>query len=523
MRSAVRFLFCLALTALPAEAQSPRSAIPWLSESIRTAPPPDLPEMTVGVRPGAVAPFPDGEIETSVLGEAGLNGIGTISSTSLGLPAAPWGDISALRARQIVADAHPGQTPAAQKLFRDLLLMAAEPPIGAGASNALLLARIDRLMEAGLLADAEALITRAGVTDPEMFRRAFDIGLLTGRIEDVCARLRRSPTLSPTLPARVYCLAQTGEWAAADLTLSLGRGVSGIGPVEEELLARFLDPPAYEDTEAPPHSDPLTTLEHVLRESVGLPRPAGALPLAFYHLDADPDMPPRTRIAALEKLVRAGAVDPAALFDALRAGKPAASGTVWDHAAAVQALDRAFAIGEADAIGTALEDADRLFIGLGLRPALSSIYRQQLLALPVGQLDNRDRRRLAHLLILAGEADAGLGAMPEQDDGFDAMVRALSDPSLAFPDCSGCDALRQAIALGLRGYAPPDEATAFLVQMIEKGEIAGVLYRVLDLLSGGPSGDPRNLASGLYLLRVAGFADRARQVALETLLLLEEA
>ena len=38
-----------------------------------------------------------------------------------------------------------------------------------------------------------------------------------------CAALRQNPALSPTLPARVFCLARGGDWNAAEITLTLGR------------------------------------------------------------------------------------------------------------------------------------------------------------------------------------------------------------------------------------------------------------------------------------------------------------
>ena len=92
----------------------------------------------------------------------------------------------------------------------------------------MLVARIDRLLEIGALEEAGALIELAGPDTPELFRRWFDVGLLLDEAEAPCAALRQNPSLSPTLPARVFCLARGGDWNAAEITLTLGEGVGSI-------------------------------------------------------------------------------------------------------------------------------------------------------------------------------------------------------------------------------------------------------------------------------------------------------
>ena len=204
--------------------------------------------------------------------------------------------------RDLILD-HPDQgVPEARALFHRLLLAEADPPAGAGPGDAVLVARIDRLLEMGALDEALALIERAGPESPELFRRWFDTGLLLDRSTEPCAALRQNPALSPTLPARVFCLARGGDWNAAEITLTLGQEVGSIPPAEEALLARFLDPELFEEEAEPPIPEPLTALDFLMREAVGLSRPPGQLPLAFLHPDLDPHtpmrMPDRRRRAA---------------------------------------------------------------------------------------------------------------------------------------------------------------------------------------------------------------------------------
>ena len=122
----------------------------------------------------------------------------------------------------------------------------------------MLVARVDQLLGMGALEEAGALIDRAGPDTPELFRRWFDVGILLDRAQAPCAALRQNPALSPTLPARVFCLARGGDWNAAEITLTLGQQVGSIPADEQALLARFLDPELFEEEDPPPVPEPLT-------------------------------------------------------------------------------------------------------------------------------------------------------------------------------------------------------------------------------------------------------------------------
>ena len=273
-------------------AEAPRSVISWLSDVIG-APSEGPSDGATPASPGvaAVAPFDPGEIEISSLDDPVRNGVGLLAPSQTGLPRDLWGSASALRVRGLIYERKPAGVPAARLLYRNIMLAQTNAPVGSGPRNGVLLARVDALMAAGMLDEADALLSKAGINDPELFRRAFDIGLLTGRADERCAQLRDSPALSPTLPARVFCLARLGDWSAAALTLNLGQEMGNIPANQAALLGRFLDPAYFEGTEPPPIPEPLTTLDYILRESVALPRPPGSLPLAFLIPDAQDEAP----------------------------------------------------------------------------------------------------------------------------------------------------------------------------------------------------------------------------------------
>lgn len=506
-------------------AQGPLSAIPWLSDSLR--------EVRPAPRPKTEAPAPtgDGEITVTTLAPVRRDAVGLLPPEATGLPRALWGPAPAARVRDLIRGHADLGVPASRALFRRLLLAEADPP-GAEAGEdgrGVLLARLDRLLDLGALEEAEALILAAGPETPELFVRWFDIGLLTQRAQPQCAALRLNPALSPTLPARVFCLARGGDWNAAEITLTLGQDVGEIGEDQEALLARFLDPVPYEEDPPPPIPQPLTALDFTLREAVGLPRPSGALPLAFLQADLDPHAPMRARVTAAERLVLAGSLAPPALFTAYVAGEPAASGGFWDRAQAVQDLDAALDAGAAEAIVPALEAADLALSEGGFRVAFAVNYAPSFAGLVTGPASGPDaaiplpeatRARLAELLLLAGETEAATraaGAAP--GPRLEALLAiARGAPAAEIPPEALSDARLAAVAEGLRARDTRDDTEARARAQLAEGRTGEVVLEALTLLGAGPGIDPAPLRAALHALSAAGQGAAARAIGLQTLL-----
>ncbi len=504
-------MFASAIGVGSALAEGPRSAIPWLTESVRTAPP-ELPKPAEG----------ETEISVAVLDGVNRDGLGLLTPAQTGFPEDVWGGTSALRARALILNHRADGVPAAQALFKQLLLARTDAPASSAGRPLLLLARIDRLIQIGDLDNAEALIDEAGPTDPALFRRGFDIGLLTGHQDEYCSMLGDSPSLSPTLPARVYCLARLGDWKAAALTLKLGHDIGEIGADQEELLARFLDPQLFEGTEAPPPSDPMTPLELSIREAVALPRGAGTVPNAFLHLDLPEHAPIRSRMLAAERLVRSGAIPEAPLFAAYRAGRPAASGGVWDRAAAVQRLDTALATGKVAAVAAELEVADRLFSANGLRDAFAHAYRQALKALPRDGFPDEDIGLVHTLLLLAADPGAAQRWQRTSPTPSERLLQALAEGSGPLPGTTTFGEVERAVITGLTAIDPPTVEAEQLASLFGS-RFGEALIGALGLLDTGLSTDPGDLEAALYALRQGGLERQARRVALEMLLLQDEA
>ncbi|MEM9012814.1 MAG: hypothetical protein AAGE18_16420 [Pseudomonadota bacterium] len=493
----------LLLASAPALADTPRSAIPWLSDSLE-APPAAEPE----ARPaGIVGDGTNGAFEITSLDRRYGDEVGLLPPARSGLRRDLWGTTSALRARKLISSVENTGVPAAQALFRRLLLAELDPPVGGGARPSVLIARLDQLLAMGALDQAEALIDRAGLVHADVALRAFDVGLLTGRVEEVCQDLASNPNLSPTLPARIYCLAQLGDPAAADVTLSAGTRLGTIAPIMANHLAHFLDPEGFEDAPLPEMPSRLTPLYFALREALFLPRPATALPRAFLYRDLDRHVPPRRRIAALERLTASGAIDGDRLFAAYRAQRAATSGGVWGRAEAVQALDTALAEDDRAALLDALRLADRRLGAVGLRVALARAVAPALAektwpgAVPA----------VAAELLLLGDAAEALGRIaPDNPVVETAQALALQRPLAQTPRRM----LSQPEARAAAAYSALNEA---LPQAEAPG--AAQILIALGQLDAGEEIGAADLYATLRTLRMAGLSDAARRIAVETLLL----
>ena len=491
--------------------ETPLSAIPWLSESIRieSSPPP--------ARPQAEPPRRGEEITVTTLGAVSRDAVGLLSSEQTGFSRDLWGPTDANEARTLILRHPEGGVPAARALFRRVLLAEADTPDGAGSESELLLARIDRLLERGSLEEARALIERAGPDTPDLFRRWFDIGLLLSAAEAPCEALRQNPMLSPTLPARVFCLARGGDWNAAEITLTLGEHVGVIPEPQEALLARCLDPEIVEGEPAPPVPDPLTPLDFLMREAVGLPRPQGPLPQAFVHLDLHEHAPMRARVEAAERLILTDAITPGKLIEGYRAGKPAASGGAWERASAVQALDAALAADpvDPDALSEALKTATTLMAARGLDVALAEAYADALAVQEAGRLDPAARHVLVRLLLRAGRIDAAVAAAGHSPDAGAATLLAVAGHGSPAADPGD---LALAALAGLGATAPNEEREHRLATMIDEGRQGEAIITALDLLEAEEGVDPVSLRTALFALKQAGQEEAARVIALQTLI-----
>lgn len=511
-----RGLALAALLAQSAAAQAPQSAIDWLSDSLLQ--PPNF----VITPPGRTGHPLDATISAIPLEMVSRDAVGLLPPEVTGFPRAIWGDLPSNEAARLLQAVRASAVPEVMSLYKQVLLAQSDPPLDAGPKGALLLARIDLLFAMGALDEAETLIQLAGIADAEIFRRWFEIGLVGQRTNAPCEALHARPALSENVATRVICLARSGDWNAAAITVSLAESLGQIEVEDADLLVRFLDPEMFAGLPDAGNPDPLDPISFTLRESLALPRPDTPLPLPYLNADLTLRTPARQRIVAAERLVRAAAIPPNLLFSAYRGARAASSGGAWGRAELVQALDAALISEDDERLAEAISTAMVAFSDAGLLYAFAYEYADTLAHFPPGPETGQIAPRIRRLLLIAGRPLARWATLGRADPPMVQFATRLASHEPIQGISPYSDTLPEAIHLAFSNLTPPRQEVPELLLKIDSGNFAEVLLRAITLLANGRDADPQALHEGLYLLRKLGLEEAARQVAIQLLLIVPE-
>ncbi len=522
MRRQPRLLTCLSATALclavgatPMRAQeTPLSAIDWLTKSIEDPTSGELPVTGGGALPE--------EITVAPLDGASIDGLGVLTSARSGLPRTLWSTATHDEVIGRVKTFSKTTLPAVQDAFRLVLLADLDAPANSPDSlpGSLFLTRVDAALDRGDLDAARRLIAVADPAEPGLFRRAFDIALLTGREDAACDRLRTTPGIAPSYAVRVFCLARTGDWRAATITLRTGKALGEIPEAQSALLERFLDLEAFDGAEALPRPRLPSPLEMRIYEAIGEPIATNTLPLAFAHSDLRGTVGWKARIAAAERLAQAGVLSGPRLLEIYGERQPAASGEPWDRVAAVTALQAALEAADTEAIADALPGAIAEMSAANLSHVFAQAVADKLLR---ADLDGSSREAALRLALLSADYETAARDLLEMGPLSDPELTALARIATgqAPGDTDGLGPELQAIAAAFA--APPAPLPEAWQARLGEGALGLILLDALAILPTGETADQGDVTLGLSLLRRIGLEGTARQAALQYALLADPA
>ncbi|PCH96176.1 MAG: hypothetical protein COB84_05210 [Rhodobacteraceae bacterium] len=495
------FFTCLLILPAHYAIADPLSAVDWLSDSLQ--------------QPQQVAPADDPldgisteTIETTILSDVVKDTVGLLPAQVSGIPTDFWGDSAVKRLAAFIRYAPHGQVPEITNLWRRIILAELNAPVASSADNLLLLARIDNLLLAGDLNPAESLLKAADPNDQQLFRRWFDISILTQRSDEACARMIATPRFAPTLPARIFCLARSGDWSAAAITLSAARILGDVTKDEALLLGMFLDPEAFPEVSDIPSPIVMTPLTFIMREALGLPRPSQTLPLAFLHLDLQNKAGWKRRIIAAERLVREQALPTTSLLDIYLEGKPSASGGVWQRVSAVQRLKNALERDNQAALSAALINAHKTFEHERLRPVLAQWFGASL---PNFTYDTAAQKIAFDLAALAQANPEKLKKIAPSTQTSQYILSLLDTETDVVP----VGDLQLSIFNGLHGKTDK----TVLHQLVDDRRVGEAVLSALTLLQSGADTDVGDIETALSVLAYAGFKDEALRIAVQILIL----
>ncbi|MDO5613459.1 MAG: hypothetical protein Q4G14_09500 [Paracoccus sp. (in: a-proteobacteria)] len=455
-----------------APAQSPLSASDWLSGSVQAPPrqasgwrpgdarPPRQPASPQDAAPRApIEPVARtgsvGRVTVSRLDSEDPDTAGTVTPDAAGLPGDLWNGSAADDLARLIRQT-PTRLPAMTALMQRLLTAQLAAPAGDSPRGRLFLARADRLLDMGNLEAARALLMQqAGSGKPEVFRRLFDIALLDGDEMQACQMMNATPGIAPSFAARIFCLAQSGDWSAAAIVFHGASDLGLMDPDRNGLMQQFLDDSYVDAGQALVPPDPLTPLDLRILEAVGQPLPTSHLPIAFAHSDLRANSGWKARLDAAERLAAVGVLSPADMLAIYSEQRPAASGGVWDRAAAVQALDRAITGGDT-APDQLLTDAAATFASAGAEDVLAQMLAPALPSLSA--TTPQAQAALARLRGWVGQGDTPPLPDPTQPPDArkgEALLAAMADIDAAIDgdDMRAARGLASLAGLGLEDDA----------------------------------------------------------------------
>ena len=523
MHKGSALIAALMACAAPVFAQSdddvPLSAIDWLSETVEQpetiAVVPRDPrgtQDTRGTRGTRIPPEDEDPVASSAttpsvsvqtLGGPAPRVIGVIPPEISGLPAEIWTGSDADTLAALMMAQQVDTLPALQNLVMTLAMAQANPPFQTPYAPQFIVSRIDKLLDFGALEPALSMLEITGTDNNALFRRWFDVALLTGTENRACRALRNIPDIAPTPAARIFCLARSGDWSAAALTLNTSHTLGDLDDDTAYLLARFLDPDLFEDEPPLTPPTPMTPLTFRMFEAIGDPQTTQGLPRAFSHADLRPNVGWKAQLEAAERLTRSSAISESTLIDLYTARVPAASGGVWERAKAVNALDAALNAEDPDEIAEALTDLWSEARPIGATVALAQYFAPRLLE---AEIAPRAYNTLFSILLLSDQYEtAALNADLAATNPFLAAL-AKGDPSEAPATRPTYPVLQEAFAT---------DPIADLVDMSANGQTGEAILRTIATVQQGLDGDRLALREGLATLRALGLEDVARRAALQ--------
>ncbi len=504
-RFAPYLLVAIIAQAVTAAAQEPLSAIDWLSDSLAT---PNV--QTENNLPGAVveSAMPSDVSVSGIIGPT-LDGVGLLPTSVTGLPNNLWGNSRSVDiVGRLLFDKN-DLLPAMRDLLFTILLAELDPPIDSGPDAKLFLARLDVLLSFGALEQARSLLEATENNKPELFRRTFDIALLFHTENQACDTLRATPELSPTFPARVFCLARGGDWDAAALSLETGRALGYLTDFEEILLSHFLDPTIFEGEQLPPLPTRPNPLIFRMLEAIGESIPTNNLPLAFAHADLNSNAGWKSQIEAAERLVRAGSLDPNRLLGLYSERRSAASGGVWDRVSAIQALDQALIKGDSTAISKSLPIAWEEMSNSELEVPFAQLFSERLSA---ADLTPESKKIAFKASLLSFDYKDGVLVYDTTKDEEEILVSiANGQPGKMY----SADPKVAAIQDGFRANGFPVR----LQSLTNNNRLGEAILRSISLFNSGQHGDLDDLTDAIAFFRNVGLEDVARKASLQLMLL----
>tara|TARA_A100001011_G_scaffold263851_1_gene272476 strand:+ start:95 stop:1732 length:1638 start_codon:yes stop_codon:yes gene_type:complete len=522
--------FCFSGLIVASENQ-PMSAIDWLGEKIND--PPDF--YTFPREKNGLDEESNIEIQVNQLPGVSKNSIGIFGGIRLGLPVDIWsGEYETSIAYEIEA-IPPSKLFRLNRFLKRVLLVEADPPIidlkEKYSGKLFLKARISKLISMGALDDAEELLKSANPTrDTILLDLWAEVSFLTERLDDFCNTILKVHK-SDMFPAyRVICLARSGDWNAAALTLATYSSMEKIDTDLEILLINYLDHEAeLEIKNKELCLKDIPVLVYLCNFS-GIKAYKNTLPIEFLYNNLSRSSSLRARIIASEELVRSGALDPNILFANYKIKQASTSGGVWARVRLVQELDK-----KLNHLDAPLPDLLEIllltiqeFKESGLLTQFAHVYGKKIQKIKLNQFSFENQEKIIAFLLLS-RIDLPYSRGDELLNSTVSTANKLSISSLGWSknkkvfktfQVDQSTLLNKVVLDASTGSFPKSrKSTDEILKLLSQNRTGIVLLKALGLIASGYQSDLLDLQIGLASLVRLGLLEEFKNIASEILIL----
>ena len=493
----IRYFFYFLLLASPMAAQSPLSAIDWLSKANNKFQRGMLETKNVDVEK-------TNDIQVSTLNSNEYQAIGLLPIYVTGIPTTIWRNSSFDDLEYSFKTMPTFSYSPIQELMYSLLLAEARPPLNEPSRYAFLEVRLDKLLNYGAVDPAIALVERASPVPERMIPQLFDISMLSSNNFPICEPVFQNTENRELQAELIYCYARKGDWLTAHLILETEKVLGDLSDHEISLLSRYLEVDFNVDLSVLlPPPDSITPLEYRLYEAIGEPIPAEYLPIQYSQSDLSGENGWRAQVIAAERLSLTGAIPENQILGIYTNHSPGASGGMWERIKVINDLDAA--LDDKENLEKSFQDAWEVFKQTNQLTVFAKLFGLRVFE---ENLSPKSKKIAANLLLLTNNFKITEGYWDPSDIRF----------GLTAGDFSQVKVYDETEKIILQIFTEP--SVPFLVeQKLNQGKLGEVILNALLQFELGIEGNLKDFSESLSTLNLIGLETTARRAALTHLVL----
>ena len=493
----IRYIFYSLLLGSQLAAQSPLSAIDWLSEENSKEQRSILEIKTIDVKK-------TNDIQVSTLNSNEQQSIGLLPIYVTGIPSTIWRNSSFDDLEYSFKTMPTFSYSPIQELMYSLLLAEARPPLNEPSRYAFLEIRLEKLLDYGAVDPAIALIERASPVPEKMIPLLFDISLLSSNNLPICEPILQNIKNRDLQAELIYCNARKGDWLTAHLILKTEEVLGELSAQEVSLLNRYLEVDFNVDLNALlPPPETITPLEYRLYEAIGEPISAEYLPIQYSQSDLSGENGWRAQVIAAERLSSTGAIPENQILGIYTSRSSGVSGGIWERVKVVNDLDAALVAKED--FEQYFQDAWKVFKQANQLTVFAKLFGLRVFD---ENLSPKAKEIAANLLLLTNNFR---------------LTDSYWDPSdlrfgLTTGDFSQVKVSDETEKIILQIFTEPSMPFLF-EQKLNQGKLGEVILNALLQFEMGIEGNLKDLSESLSTLNLIGLETTARRAALTHLVL----